>query len=182
MVVAQTETPRQLEKPVRNVLVYLIDTLRADHLKPFNAKTRVRTPGLDQLVVTGQRRVHVGAHAGELDQAQRRHAALLALALGAPRGHHRGGRPVGGAPAARSCSQEKGFHTGAFIANGYVSDKFGFKQGWDSYRNYIREGRYSRAEFLAADVRRVARQAPAEAALLPLRPRDRSARAVQAHG
>jgi arylsulfatase A-like enzyme len=48
--------------------------------------------------------------------------------------------------------QQLGFYTGAFIANGYVSDKFGFRQGFSSYRNYIREGRYSRAEFLAADV------------------------------
>jgi len=48
--------------------------------------------------------------------------------------------------------QRVGFYTGAFIANGYVSDKFGCRQGFSTDRNYIREGRYSRAEFLAADV------------------------------
>jgi arylsulfatase A-like enzyme len=32
-----------------------------------------------------------------------------------------------------------GFATGSFIANGYVSDRFGFDQGWDHYTNFIRE-------------------------------------------
>jgi len=47
---------------------------------------------------------------------------------------------------------EAGFHTGAFICNGYVSGKFGFRRGWSTYRNYIREGRRTRSEFVAADV------------------------------
>ncbi|MCA9601816.1 MAG: sulfatase, partial [Myxococcales bacterium] len=39
-----------------------------------------------------------------------------------------------------------GFHTGSFIANGYVSDKFGFDQGWDHYTNFIRENKSTEAE------------------------------------
>ena len=50
--------------------------------------------------------------------------------------------------------REQGFFTGSFIANGYVSDRFGFQQGWHTYRNYIREGRRNDAEFVAADVLR----------------------------
>ena len=42
--------------------------------------------------------------------------------------------------------KEAGFATGSFIANGYVSDKFGFKQGWDYYTNYIREKKTTDAE------------------------------------
>ncbi|MEM6961231.1 MAG: sulfatase, partial [Myxococcota bacterium] len=40
----------------------------------------------------------------------------------------------------------EGFATGSFIANGYVSDRFGFDQGWDHYTNYIREGKSTEAE------------------------------------
>ena len=42
--------------------------------------------------------------------------------------------------------KEAGFATGSFIANGYVSDKFGFNQGWDYYTNYIREKKSTDAE------------------------------------
>jgi hypothetical protein len=34
----------------------------------------------------------------------------------------------------------------AFLANGYVSDRFGFDQGWDHYTNMIRESRSTEAE------------------------------------
>jgi arylsulfatase A-like enzyme len=47
---------------------------------------------------------------------------------------------------------ERGFYTGSFIANGYVSDRFGFRQGWDTYRNYIREGRRTPAQYVSSDV------------------------------
>jgi len=42
--------------------------------------------------------------------------------------------------------KEAGFTTGSFIANGYVSNKFGFDQGWDHYTNYIRENKRTEAE------------------------------------
>jgi choline-sulfatase len=136
---------------VRNVLIYLIDTLRADHLKPFNGATRVETPGLEQLVEQGSA-VFTSAHTQE-NWTKPSVATLLTSLL--PWEHH-AVTTEAVVPAAVELLPERlgqlGFATGAFIANGYVSDKFGFKQGWDSYRNYIREGRYSRAEFLAADV------------------------------
>jgi choline-sulfatase len=149
--VPQIEAPRKLEKPVRNVLVYLIDTLRADHLKPFNAGTRVRTPGLDELVSQGGA-VFASAHTQE-NWTKPSVATLLSSLM--PWEHHATTTEAVVPSEVRllpELLQERGFHTGAFIANGYVSDKFGFKQGFHSFRNYIREGRYSRAEFLAADV------------------------------
>ncbi len=151
VVTPQREAPRRLEKPVRNVLVYLIDTLRADHLTSFNSKTRVRTPGLDQLVASGSG-VFTAAHTQE-NWTKPSVATLLSSLM--PWEHH-ATTTEAVVPAAVELLPEllqgRGFHTGAFIANGYVSDKFGFKQGFDTFRNYIREGRYSRAEFLAADV------------------------------
>jgi arylsulfatase A-like enzyme len=41
--------------------------------------------------------------------------------------------------------QKEGFKTASFIANGYVSNAFGFDQGWDHYTNYIREERNTNA-------------------------------------
>jgi arylsulfatase A-like enzyme len=138
-------------KPVRNVLVYLIDTLRADHLKPFNPKTRVKTPGLDELVEKGTA-VFTSAHTQE-NWTKPSVATLLSSLL--PWQHEAVTTEAVVPKSVRMLPEmlaDLGFHSGAFIANGYVSDKFGFNQGWDTYRNYIREGRPTRAKFLASDV------------------------------
>jgi len=138
-------------KPVRNVIVYLVDTLRVDHLRPFNPSTRVKTPGLDALVETGAA-LFTSAHTQE-NWTKPSVATLLSSLFP---WEHNAVTTEAVVPASVQLLPELlgdlGFHTGAFIANGYVSEKFGFNQGWDTYRNYIREGRYSRAEFLANDV------------------------------
>jgi choline-sulfatase len=141
---------RTLREPVKNVIVYLIDTLRADHLTAFNPQTRVRTPGLDGLVAQGAA-VFASAHTQE-NWTKPSVATLLSSLM--PWEHHAitteavVPRDIDMLP---EILEKHGFYSGAFIANGYVSEKFGFKQGWDTWRNYVREGRYNRAEFLAAD-------------------------------
>jgi choline-sulfatase len=150
-VLAPSQAAVAAAKPVKNVLIYLIDTLRADHLKPFNAGTRVKTPALEELVGMGSA-LFSSAHTQE-NWTKPSVATLLSSLL--PWEHH-ATTTEAVVPASVDLLPERlqrvGFYTGAFIANGYVSDKFGFRQGFSSYRNYIREGRYSRAEFLAADV------------------------------
>ena len=134
----------------RNVLVYLIDTLRADKLGPYSPETRVRTPGLDGFV--GRARVFARGHSQE-NWTKPSVATLLSGLL--PWEHHATTDEAalpGSVEILSERLQADGFHTGAFIANGYVSDKFGFRQGWSTYRNYIREGRRTQAEFVAADV------------------------------
>jgi choline-sulfatase len=151
VVVPREPAPASAAPAVRNVLIYLIDTLRADHLKPFNAATRVETPGLDELVRQGSA-VFTSAHTQE-NWTKPSVATLLSARMP---WEHQAVTTEAVVPSSVALLPELlarfGFSSGAFIANGYVSDKFGFKRGWDSYRNYIREGRYSRAEFLAADV------------------------------
>jgi choline-sulfatase len=149
-VLAPSAPPQKLAEPVKNVIVYLIDTLRADHLSAFNEKTRVRTPGLDGLVQQGAA-VFASAHTQE-NWTKPSVATLLSALY--PWEHH---AVTTEAVVPRDIDmlpeilEKQGFYSGAFIANGYVSEKFGFKQGWDTWRNYVREGRYNRAEFLAAD-------------------------------
>jgi arylsulfatase A-like enzyme len=47
--------------------------------------------------------------------------------------------------------QKLGFETAGFVANGYVSRKFGFKRGWDTWTNYVRESKRNRAEYVVDD-------------------------------
>lgn len=135
---------------VKNVIVVLIDTLRADKLKPYNTNTRVQTPGLDGLVSGAA----IMANARTQENWTKPSVATLLSSL-LPWEH---GAVTDDAVVPSSVElmpeimQERGFYTGALITNGYVSDKFGFKQGWNTYRNYIREGRPNRAQYVAADV------------------------------
>lgn len=135
---------------IRNVVVFLIDTLRTDRLTPYNAETRVTTPALSRFVEAAT--TMVGAHSQE-NWTKPSVATLLSSLMP---WEHTATQSESVVPRSVELLPERlqaqGFHTGSFIANGYVSDRFGFGQGWDTYRNYIREGRRTRSEFVAADV------------------------------
>lgn len=137
-------------RPIRNVLLVLVDTLRADKLGPYRQDTRVQTPGLLRFAERATTMLH--AHSQE-NWTKPSVATLLSSLM--PWEHattqHESvvPRTVRMLP---EILKDDGFHTGAFICNGYVSDRFGFGRGWSTYRNYIREGRRTMAEFVAADV------------------------------
>ncbi|MFK7984449.1 MAG: sulfatase [Sandaracinaceae bacterium] len=135
---------------VRNVLVYLTDTLRADHLRPYAPETRVHTPGLNRFATHAA--TFLSGHAQE-NWTKPSCATLLSGLF--PWEHHATSEDAqvpGSVELLSERLKDDGFHTGAFIANGFVSDRFGFRQGWSTYRNYVREGRRNLARFVAADV------------------------------
>ncbi|MEM9188404.1 MAG: sulfatase [Myxococcota bacterium] len=142
---ASGEAPRP-----RNVLVYLIDTLRADKLRPYNANTRVRTPGLNRFVEAAAVLTR-----GQSQENWTKPSVATLLSGLYPWDHTATtGESVlpGSVVTLTETLREENFYTGAFVANGYVSHKFGFRQGWHTFRNYIREGRRTQASFIAADV------------------------------
>lgn len=146
---ASSAAPTAPTRP-RNVIIYLIDTLRADKLRPINPESRVETPGLSRLVEAAA--VMVGARTQE-NWTKPSVATLLSSLL--PWQHHAITSEAVVPAEVRMLPEllkDDGFHTGAFIANGYVSEGFGFRQGWNTFRNYVREGRRTRAQYLAADV------------------------------
>jgi arylsulfatase A-like enzyme len=134
----------------RNVIIVLIDTLRADKLDAYKPGSRVKTPGLTTFLQSAA--VMQNARTQE-NWTKPSIATLLSSLLPWQHNAVTGESKV---PASvellPELLQDRGYYTGAFIANGYVSDKFGFKQGWSTYRNYIREGRRTIAQEVAADV------------------------------
>jgi len=144
----------------KNVLVYLIDTLRADRLRPYAPDTTVRTPGFD--AYARQASLFVSGHAQE-NWTKPSVATLLSGLF--PWQH---GATTGDAVVPNSVHllseglHDQGFFTGAFICNGYVSGMFGFRRGWSTWRNYIKEGRRTQARFVAADVLEWLDHRPAE--------------------
>ena len=132
-----------IDEPARNVVVLLIDTLRASKLQAYYPKTRVKTPTIDAFASHGTlfersqspenwtkpavasvlTSLHPATHKTKQDASKLPKSALMLSEV----------------------YKEAGFKTASFIANGYVSNAFGFDQGWDHYTNYIREARNTNA-------------------------------------
>lgn len=127
----------------RNVVVLLIDTLRADALTTY-AETRVRSPQMDRFAREGTVFERCVAPANWTKPS----CASVLTGL-----HPPSHRALSEAAAISSSTQlvsqhfqQGGFQTAAFIANGYMAAEFGFNRGWNHYRNYIRERQPTEAE------------------------------------
>ncbi|MCC7535298.1 MAG: sulfatase [Deltaproteobacteria bacterium] len=143
---ASTDPPRR----PRNALVLLIDTLRADRLTAINPRSRVRTPNTDLLARTAA--TFVRAHAPECwtkPSVATLLSSLLPWQHGAIRTSSRVGDDI---TMLQEVVRRAGFQTAALVANGYVGERFGFRQGWDFWRNYVAEGRRNRADSVVRDV------------------------------
>jgi arylsulfatase A-like enzyme len=130
--------PERNYEPAKNVVVLVIDTLRADKLRPFNAETRVKTPVIDRFASEG-----VVFELAQSPENWTKPAVASILTGLHPLTHPQKPGDAALPGSAELLSEHlkgEGFTTGSFIANGYVSDRFGFDQGWDDYSNYIREG------------------------------------------
>ncbi|MCP4674975.1 MAG: sulfatase-like hydrolase/transferase [Deltaproteobacteria bacterium] len=137
------------EPRAKNFVLILIDTLRADRLSLHNKQTRVRTDYMDRL----------GKESMVFDRAlapenwTKPSVASLFSGLYPDTHHTQGDRdklPKSVVTTAEHLST-LGFATAGFVANGYVSSKFGFKQGWSTWTNYVREHKANRAQYVVKD-------------------------------
>ncbi|RMH40595.1 MAG: hypothetical protein D6689_13370, partial [Deltaproteobacteria bacterium] len=132
--------------PARNVVLILIDTARADAFAPGSP---VKTPAYDAFAK--QATVFVNAYNNE----NWTKPSVATTLTGLYPVTHDTKRDPSVLPDDVTLLSEQfksaGFATGAFVANGFISGKFGFDQGWDFFRNYIREERPSDAEHVYAD-------------------------------
>lgn len=135
------EPPEEPEsdEPAKNVVVLLIDTLRASKLRAFNPRSPVQTPALDRIAEAGA--VFERAQSPE-NWTKPSCASILTGLYPATHGvKTTEARLPDAALTLPEHLKANGFATGSFIANGYVSDRFGFDQGWDHYTNFIRESK-----------------------------------------
>ncbi len=133
----------------RNVILYLVDTLRADKLHAYNRETRVRTPGLDRFVEHAALFERSSAHSNWTKPSV---ATLLSSLL--PWQHGALTRTAvvpGSVPLLQEHLQDAGYYTAGFVTNSFVSDRFGFERGWDEWVHSFETGR-SRGALVADDV------------------------------
>ncbi|MBW2465439.1 MAG: sulfatase [Deltaproteobacteria bacterium] len=143
LVVPMPTQPR-LAGEARNVVMLTIDTLRASKLRPYNRRSRVEAPNLDAFAAEAT--VFERAQAPE-NWTKPSVASILTSLTPMTHGTKQDSSSL---PAAALMVSEvyeaADFSTATFLANGYVSDRFGFDQGWDHYTNYIRENRNTGAD------------------------------------
>jgi choline-sulfatase len=136
-------------RTARNLVILLVDTLRADKLSSINASTEVKADNLQRWAAEGVSfdRAHV--------QENWTKPSVATLLTGLyPSSHAAQSERSVLPPEAELVSEVlkgEGFATACLIANGYVSDAFGFRRGWDMYRNYVRGGLPNRAQYVFGD-------------------------------
>ncbi|MCU0663911.1 MAG: sulfatase [Myxococcota bacterium] len=128
----------------QNLIIILIDTLRADKVKAYSASTQVKTDALSALAAQS-------ALFERMTSAENWTKPSVASVLsGLYPSTHGAKDDKDSVPKSVVLLPEHllalGYDTAGFVANGYVSGKFGFEQGWKKWTNYVREGKRNRAE------------------------------------
>ncbi len=142
-IVRRAAEPIAMGEPARNVIVLLIDTLRASKVHAYYPKTRVKTPAIDEFAAQGT--LFERSQSPENWTKPSVASVLTSLHPATHRTKEDASKLPKSALMLSEVYKKAGFKTASFIANGYVSNAFGFDQGWDHYTNYIREARNTNA-------------------------------------
>ncbi|HLY37158.1 MAG TPA: sulfatase [Candidatus Binatia bacterium] len=125
-----------------NVLLLMIDTLRADHLSCYGG-TAVSTPHIDTLATGGLR------YANMFSQASWTRPSVATILTGLyPSSHgavHKADRLPDRVDTLAEMLQRAGYRTIGFANNANVSQAFNFQQGFDEYR-YLAPDFFFRAD------------------------------------
>ena len=124
-----TRSPPLKSSPLKNVLVVVVDTLRRDRLKVYQRATKVQGPALERLA----RRSVVFENA--FAQSNWTKPSVATLFTGLFPQVHGAVTHLATLPDTLETLpvyfKRNGFDTAGFVANGYISEKFGFGNGWD---------------------------------------------------
>lgn len=133
----------------RNLIYILMDTARQDVYPPFNSRTHVKAPAMEKLALDSV--LFANAYANDNWTKPGVATALSGLYSSTHGTVYQSSVLPRTVKLLPQHLKAHGFDTAAFIANGYISRKFGFKKGWNIWRNHIREELPHDAEQVYAD-------------------------------
>ena len=129
--------PKRPEVPApRYIVFWMIDTLRADYLPFYNPKTNVRTPALAKLAQEG---AFFKVAFVQGNESKVSHASLFSGLYPVRHRVLEKGKLKPEHFIMPEAMKAAGYKTGAHISNGYISEPWGFVQGWDHFINNLRE-------------------------------------------
>jgi arylsulfatase A-like enzyme len=133
----------------KNLVVIVIDTARKDAYQPFAEKTRVKAPAMKALASES---VWFDAAYANAPWTKPSTATILSGLYPAT---HKAEEFRSVLPQEVTLLsehlQKRGFVTGAFLGNAFISDDFGFNKGWSHFSNYAREDKPTEAMRLYKD-------------------------------
>lgn len=118
------------------VVMWKVDTLRADYL-PFYGDAQTYTPTMSKIVEEG---AMVKTAFVQGNESRVSHASLFSGLYPSRHGVTPEGRLKEELTLLPEAIKAAGFKTIARASNGYVSKPYGYEQGWDNFRNELREG------------------------------------------
>jgi arylsulfatase A-like enzyme len=122
----------------KHVLFIIMDSLRADRVKPFNPKARPEVPNWDKLAESSAVFLN---HYVQGTESQVSHASMWTSMYLAK---HRASQMSDKLPAKwmtiDEVAKKAGKFTAGVSANGYIRPARGFGDGWDKYINHIEKG------------------------------------------
>jgi len=144
LTVAGAEPTVQKSKKPRNVIFWIMDSLRADRVRPFFPGARPEVPSWEKLAkeatiftstyVQGNesRASHASIWTGEyvVNHKMIHDHDILDSKW----------------PTIGDSMKSLGLYTSGVSANGWIIDKWGFGKGWDAYRNHIHQDGGTRGE------------------------------------
>ena len=124
------------QTPAKNLVFVLLDTTRADAFPTFAKGSPVKTPVLDAFAKKGT------AFLSAYNNANWTKPSVATILSGLYPTTHTALEPASVVPEGvgflSQHLQSHGFYTAALTANYVVNEKFGFKKGWDHFKNYSR--------------------------------------------
>lgn len=142
-----TPSLRRAEKP-RNIIIWLSDDTRADKYRLWNKASRVETPVLDAF---SERATRFAIAYSQGNESRVSHASLFTGLY--PAQHHFISDKAVLPPQMvliPEAIKPAGLYNIGHIANGYITKRWGFGDGWDFLKNHIHEGGGLKGEDLVA--------------------------------
>ena len=154
---APTPAVKRDQKP-RNIVFWLSDDTRADKYRLWNKSSRVETPVLDEFSKTATR------FAVAYSQGNESRVSHASLFTGMYPAQHKFISDKAVMPDSYVIMPEAlkpaGLYNIAHIANGYITKRWGFGDGWDLLKNHIHEGGGLKSADLVADTRNFLTKGP----------------------
>jgi arylsulfatase A-like enzyme len=139
--------PTKPARTMSRVIVWVIDTQRADAYSFYNPETRIHTPNMNRLA---ERSTVFEACYSAGNESQASGASLLTSTYPAVHGffQERGDGLAYQFTSLAEAFAEAGWRTAGFSANGYISKRWQFEQGFEVFSNHLHEGRGDDADRL----------------------------------